>query len=291
MLTDLPLVTIVTPSFNQAEFLEETILSVLRQDYPNIEYLIIDGGSSDNSVEIIKKYENRLAYWISEPDNGQTDAIIKGFSKAKGQYITWLCSDDILEPSTISLSVAFLQRYSEAVLTFGNRVRIDSKSNITAVSRKGSFYQWCLKLGLTLPQETVLIRRSAYDKSEGLDVSLNMAMDFDLWCKLIRLGPFIHIPAYLGRFRTHSTNKSYIYSKQFKETGYNSGNPSEVSITMRKYFGISPSKYNLKLGLKIYKAISFAERRRKIYRIKLNLVNQIKEYGYPVHSSSLPIPC
>jgi len=284
------LVTIVTPSFNQAEFLEETILSVLRQDYPNIEYIIIDGGSSDNSVEIIKKYENRLAYWISESDNGQTDAIIKGFSKAKGQYITWLCSDDILEPSTISLSVAFLQRYSEAVLTFGNRVRIDSKGNITAVSRKGSFYKWCLKLGLTLPQETVLIRRSDYDKSDGLDASLNMAMDFDLWCKLLKLGPFIHIPAYLGRFRTHSANKSHIYSKQLKETGYNSGNPSEVLLTMRKHFGISPSKYKLKLGLKMYQASSFAERRRKSYREKLNLVNQIKKYGYPVHSSSFPIP-
>jgi glycosyltransferase involved in cell wall biosynthesis len=99
-----PLVSIITPSYNQGAFLEETIQSVLKQDYLNIEYIIIDGGSTDNSLEIIHKYKDQLAYWVSEKDGGQTHAIMKGFNKAQGKYITWLCSDDVMEPSMISLS-------------------------------------------------------------------------------------------------------------------------------------------------------------------------------------------
>ena len=110
-----PLVSIITPSFNQASFLEQTLLSVLEQDYPNIEYWVIDGGSTDNSLEIIKKYEHRMAGWVSEKDRGQADGVNKGFAKATGQIIGWLNSDDLYYPGAIAGAVEAIQQHPDAI--------------------------------------------------------------------------------------------------------------------------------------------------------------------------------
>jgi len=234
---DIPLVSIIIPSFNQGLFIEETIQSVLSQDYGNIEFIIIDGGSSDKTVDIIKKYEHKISYWISEKDEGQTDAITKGFSRAKGKYITWLCSDDVLEPSMVSNSVSYLEAHPEVVMSYGNRTRIDEKGNIIGVQKNCQFRPWLLCWGFAIPQETSLIRRKSYDRTDGLDKSLHMAMDFDLFCKLSKVGKIVHLPLFLGRFRTYDTNKSRIFSDQIATSGFTRGAPLELAEVYKKHYG------------------------------------------------------
>src|SRR5512139_1414374 len=130
MSTSLPLVSIITPSYNQARFLETTIRSVLDQDYPNLEYLIVDGGSTDGSREIIQRYSDRLAWWVSERDQGQTDAINKGFARARGEILAWLNSDDTYLPGAIQGAVDFLQDHPGVGMVYGDANLIDEQSNV-----------------------------------------------------------------------------------------------------------------------------------------------------------------
>ena len=128
-----PLVSILTPSYNQGRFLEETIQSVLSQDYPNLEYLIVDGGSTDGSVEVIQRFSDRLAWWVSERDDGQTDALNKGFAHARGEIFAWLNSDDTYLPGAVSAAVNCLQAHPEAALVYAEANLVDE------VGRKFAF--------------------------------------------------------------------------------------------------------------------------------------------------------
>lgn len=272
----LPLVSIVTPSFNQAAFLEETILSVLRQDYPSVEYIIIDGGSTDGSVKIIRKYEQHLAYWISEPDGGQACAVNKGFAQARGELLGWLCSDDLLTPSMVSLSAAYLKRDESIGMTYGDRVRIDRRGNIYSFQRYPSFRHYHLRFGLSLPQETSLFRREIFYAVGGLDESLQMALDYDLWCRLSRVSKLQHIPAYLGYFRSHLDNKSSNYSRQIQLAGYGEGYPAEFSKVYERYFGMPPSKIRARLGELLRATQAFVERRSAGYRREMSFVKDLR---------------
>lgn len=211
-----PLVSIVTPSYNQAQFLEETILSVLNQDYPNIEYIIIDGGSADGSVDIIRKYEDRLAYWVSEPDNGQTDAINKGWHRATGSLLAWLNSDDLYEPGAISTVVHFLESHPEVALAYGrvHFIDIDGKPLPTWNSKRGNPQpQIDLKRCLTdwkspFAQPSVFIRAEILDRVGMLDPSLHFAMDRDLWIRIGLVAKWGYVPAVLSKVRVHPGRKT-----------------------------------------------------------------------------------
>jgi len=206
-----PLVTIVTPSYNQARYLERTILSVLNQDYPSLEYIVIDGGSTDGSIDIIKKYENRISYWISEPDRGQSHAINKGFAKATGQIFNWLNSDDILMPSATSIAVHYLTNNPEYGMVYGDRLVIDGKDQVLACMELPSFSPFLFKFRGWVPQETVFFRRELWHKVNGLDEILHYSMDCDLWLRFLQDTTFFHIPFIMGAWRQHDLAKSHIH--------------------------------------------------------------------------------
>ncbi|RLF26835.1 MAG: glycosyltransferase, partial [Thermoplasmata archaeon] len=177
-----PRITIVTPSYNQGRFLEETILSVINQDYPNLEYFIIDGGSNDNSVDIIKKYEDKIDWWVSEPDEGQSDAINKGFSKATGDFLTWVNSDDILLPGALDTVCKVVKENPSVQWIAGNTVWIDADGKIIRCSRLPNYSRLLSKMGLlVVGGPSTFFARSLYKTVKGLRLDLFFAMDIDLW--------------------------------------------------------------------------------------------------------------
>jgi glycosyltransferase involved in cell wall biosynthesis len=181
--------------------LEETIQSVIRQDYPHIEYIVIDGGSTDGSAEIIRNHEKNIAYWVSETDKGQSNAINKGFAKARGSIFAWLNSDDLLAPSAVRIAAYYLSSNPDIGLVYGNRLHIDRKGNVVGTNRCPSHDQNMLKKNFTIPQETAFFRREIFEAVGGLDESLYFAMDFDLWCKMANVTRMHHAPAFMGYFR------------------------------------------------------------------------------------------
>ena len=204
-----PLVSIITPSFNQAEYLESTILSVLNQDYPNIEYIVIDGGSADGSVEIIRKYENQIAYWISEKDQGQTDALNKGFSVANGEIFAWINSDDLLLPGAVSQAVHELLAHPTAAMVYGQADYIDNKGNVIGHFPARQTNLKKLKNGFVhIPQQASFFRAENWHKVAPLDPSFNFAMDYDLWVRLAKMGELIFVQKVWAQFRLHANAKT-----------------------------------------------------------------------------------
>ena len=207
----LPRISIVTPSYNQGDYLEATITSVLSQNYPNLEYFIIDGNSTDDSVNVIKRYADRLTYWVSEPDRGQSHAINKGFARATGDIFTWLNSDDRLEPGTLMTVAEEAQKFPDAGAFVGEGRMVNRAGRVVYYKRPAelTFEGFCRWLDHgNFMQPSCFFRRSAWEIAGPLDESIHVAMDVDLWLRMVRRVEFRPIHRLLSTALAHEHAKT-----------------------------------------------------------------------------------
>ncbi|RLE05128.1 MAG: hypothetical protein DRJ13_02560 [Bacteroidetes bacterium] len=203
-----PLVSIITPSYNQVQYLEDTIRSVTQQDYPNLEYIVVDGGSTDGSREVIKKYQDEFAWWISEPDQGQADAVNKGFRRARGEIVAWLNSDDMYLPGVISSVVDSFQKNPAAGVIYGDAVSADADGRLLNELR---FSNWGTRDFLQfniICQPAVFMKRAIVEKVGYLDPSYHFFLDHQLWIRLSRETEFVHHPETWAVSRYHPEAKN-----------------------------------------------------------------------------------
>jgi glycosyltransferase involved in cell wall biosynthesis len=213
-------VSIITPSYNQAPFLEMTIRSVLGQNYPDIEYIIVDGGSTDGSVEIIKTYAHRLAWWVAEPDEGQADAINKGFHRATGEVVAWLNSDDLYAPGAISRAVAIFDEDPDVCMVYGNAVTFDQDGlplNDLIFSDWGLAGLLAFKI---ICQPAVFMRRSVLEQVGFLDTSYHYLLDHELWLRMAQIASIRHIPEVWAFARHHADAKNVAQAAGFGQEAY-----------------------------------------------------------------------
>jgi glycosyltransferase involved in cell wall biosynthesis len=209
------LVSIVTPSYNQAQYLEQTLRSVFEQDYPNIEYILIDGGSTDGSSDIIEKYKDKLAYWVSEKDSGQAEAINKGLARATGDIVAWINSDDFYFPGAITSAVKAFESHPNAGLIYGDTVAVDEQGEFIYFPK---YAQWDLKDLLTfniIGQPAVFMRRDVLLKAGFLDPSFHFLLDHQLWLRMASHAPMLYVPERWAAGRFHESAKNVSQAAKF----------------------------------------------------------------------------
>lgn len=219
-----PLVSIVTPSLNQAAFIEKTILSVLNQDYPNIEYIVVDGGSTDGTLDILKKHGEEVI-WVSEPDRGQSDAINKGFYRAHGEILTWLNCDDTYLPGAVRTAVQFLVEHPDVAMVYGGANYVNDNGEMVKRGRRVEFdlHEPCESI---IPQPAAFFRRTAFEEAGELDIDLHYRMDLDLWVRMASRFKIRSIPYVLVNIRGSLDTKTASISEQHW---------SELSLIGRRY--------------------------------------------------------
>ncbi len=215
-----PKISIVTPSFNQGKYIEQTILSILDQNYPNLEYIIIDGGSTDNTIAVIKKYANRITYWVSEKDKGQSDALNKGLAKCTGDIFNWINSDDYLEPGALlKIADAFAQTNSDIVCGYS---RIFSESSSLEVLRHRTEIFYTTEETLVqqrINQQGMFYKLSVIKSLGGINNNLHFIMDLELWFRYLCTkgqSKMVLIDDLIGHFRIHDDSKTGAQEKRFR---------------------------------------------------------------------------
>lgn len=205
-MTEQPLVSIVTPSLDQGRFIEHAIRSVAEQDYPRIEHIVVDGGSRDETLDILRRHPN--VRWLSEPDDGQADALNKGFALASGEILAWLNADDVYLEGAVAAAVEALTR-SGADLVYGAWQQLDEHGHVTReVPARPFVYRELLEVRNFIAQPTAFFTRAAFDAAGGIDATLRYAMDYELWLRLTKAGRVATVDRPLAAFRFHAASKT-----------------------------------------------------------------------------------
>jgi glycosyltransferase involved in cell wall biosynthesis len=241
-----PKISIVTPSFKQAAFIERTILSVLDQGYPNLEYYVQDGGSEDGTAEVLKRHEYRLAGWQSRPDRGQAQAINRAFAKTTGDVMAYLNSDDILVPGSLAYVAEYFERHPEVDVVYGHRIVIDDNDREIGRWIMPAHDDAVLSWADFVPQETLFWRRSIWEKAGGrMDESFQFALDWDLLVRFREAGArFARLPRFLGGFRVHPQQKT---TMSIADTGF-----QEMNRIRQRVLGRVPSSEEVRKAVVPY---------------------------------------
>lgn len=274
-----PLVSVITPSYNQATFLEQTLRSVLEQDYPNLEYWVIDGGSIDNSLEIIKRYADKLAGWVSEKDRGQADGVNKGFATATGEIVGWLNSDDLYYPGAISDAVDAFRQHPDASFVFSDVESIDEDGNAFNLMRYGDWKLADLMSFKIIGQPGVFMRREVLEQAGYLDLSYNYLLDVQLWLRMAAIAEPQYIQGKVwAAARMHSEAKNMAQAEKF----------GEEAFTVAKWLCEDPRFYPL--SAQIFKKIwAGAHRLNAFYLVEAGKHKEaLKSYVHMLRYQPIP---
>lgn len=204
-----PKITVVTPSYNQGRFIEETITSVIDQDYPNLEHIVMDGGSTDDTKAILERYSDQLAFWASERDEGQTDALIKGFRRATGDILCWLNSDDLFEPGTLRFVGSMFREQPTLRFLYGDSTWVDPDNKYLRPKKEHAYNRFIwLHDHNFFPQPSCFWRRDLYEEVGGLDKRFDLAMDADLFIRFAERTKPVHVRRTFSRMRSYPEQKN-----------------------------------------------------------------------------------
>lgn len=239
---NLPKISVIVPSYNQERFIEATLRSILDQNYPNLELIVIDGGSKDGSVEIIRRYSKQIAYWVSEPDGGQTRGLIKGFNRSTGDIQCWINSDDLLRPGSLREVGEYFMQHSGVDMVYGDTLWVDGEGNAIAPRREIPFNRalWMYTYNY-IPGMSAFWRKRIYDKVGGLDPAFDLAMDADLWIRFAHAGAKIkHVRRlwscmrfYAEQKNTRLRDKTYLEDLRIRERYWGTSKPAFYSVKRR----------------------------------------------------------
>ncbi|MBU0761721.1 MAG: glycosyltransferase [Candidatus Altiarchaeota archaeon] len=246
--SDNPLVSVIMPSYNQGKYIEQSILSVLNQDYKNIEFIVVDGGSTDETVDILKRYSDRINYWVSEKDAGQSDALNKGFSISKGLIQTYLNSDDLLYATAVNDAVKALQDNPDVDVVYSNIHLIDDRGKVVDLCFPPKFrFKDYLFFGFPIPQQASFWRNEVYDAVGGFNTKNHICMDHEFYIKAAEKGfSFMHINRISAAFRLHKGSKTCSNNRRLLKDELNRIAQNSNSGVDRRLFNLYRVYYRLK---------------------------------------------
>jgi len=242
-----PKISVVTPSFNQGEYVEQTIRSVILQRYPNVEYVMMDGGSTDETTAILDRYGPHFAHVQSAPDAGQADAIKRGFERTSGEIMAYLNSDDLFAPDAFFAVAEFFDRNPGVDVVYSNRCAILSDNSVAWYWRLPPHNDFLMKRWDLIPQETTFWRRGIYERVGGVDASFRFAMDYDLFAKFMNAGRVRRSDRFHGAFREHPESKT---SRLMETVG-----AQEIARVWRER-GIRPTRFDRLVGHTFFRSVT-----------------------------------